>query len=114
MQGCNTPTGYHDEYLVIEDNDINFQEVCITCSERFRTRKTEHGQLIDNNEYIDFHAKDYLQSGTREFRRVYGIEQELKNYKRRAEHLETAHRRKKVKADKEELYKHIANKRTIH
>ena len=100
--------GYHndEDILTVQDDDYGIRQKC-RCGTEIAIRKTPKGQLVDNDIFMEFHMKDYLQSGSKEFRRVYGIEQEIQNAKIREQ-------KKRSKQEKQDLKLELEEKRKFY
>jgi len=101
--------GYHNDKDIItyQDDNYGIHQKC-KCGTEIRIKKDPEGRLLDDQVYFDFHKKDYLQTGTKEFRRVYGIERETENNKLREKKRITTKEKQDLKAELKAKRKHYA------
>jgi len=67
---CDQETIYHDVAVLFDTAEVKV-EVCMRCKEKFEFTKDAKGR-IDNDRYLDVHARNFLQRGHRHYAREFG------------------------------------------
>lgn len=105
----NLKHGFHDIHT-IQNDDYGVWEICNWCRKEIKIRKGPQGRLLDNEAYIEFHAHDFLQSGTQAFEDYYGKEKTQENREFREKEQKNKDKKKKTEEIGTEYKEHKAKK----
>jgi len=73
MIPCDQENFYHVPIPIAETAEVKI-EICSLCKEEFYFTKDKEGR-VDNERYLEVHARSHLQPGHPHFEREYGSEQ---------------------------------------
>ena len=70
MIACDQETFYHDVDILFDTAEV-MVKVCKRCKTKWEFTKDNKGR-IDNDTYLDIHARNFLQRGHRHYEREFG------------------------------------------